>query len=807
MKHPLRYILSLATLTAGAITMLGAELSPDAALARALDNSRHRLPAKSATYKLSKTISRVDNSAASLYVFSNTNKGFIVTTADDRLPAVLGYSDAAFEADNIPPALEWWLSEYAIQAEHVLSQPQQEKAPVFRVQRNNIAPLVHSTWDQGDPYNLQCPSWDGKHSVTGCIATAMAQVMNYHEWPNKGVGSNSYSTTYNNQSQTVSLNFGESSFDWDNMLDDYSEDASTEQKNAVAQLMYACGVASNMAYGLSASSSTIYDCHKAMISYFNYDKGIRLYPRNYYGINDWEDLIYGQLKDYGPVIYTGVNSTIGHAFICDGYRDGYFHFNWGWSGISDGYFLLNLLDPAEQGIGGSFDGYNLSQNIIGNICKPQEGSKEYPTLALLDKFELSATTVTAGDNIDIKSSMCSFSLTPFTVYPGLKYTSTLGESVYSAKYACANNLPYNSFFANVPTPTPTDLADGTYIVTPAYQVDDIWYDMPTLISDVQSYILNVSGTTLTFAPESTKARLLVSNTTMLSEVYLGMPFSFSTTISNIGDKEFYGSFTALFCTAGTNNLVAIGDDCAINLIPNESIDINYVSKSFRVFQGEELVAGDYDMYLFNYDKLTVFSQPISVTIKEPVATTISISNLTLEGDNNNADYNGLNFKANISCLKGYFADQLTLAIFKYPEGGSSLITSKSNYIFLNADETKEAKFFVKFSQAELGGKYMAYIFYNGTQQKDGVIFTVSSEQTGIDSPTSNDCIVSPTITDGLVNIAPLAKAVTVYNLNGTAILNDGETDCIDISSFAPGMYFLDITTHDGKRSVKRIVKR
>lgn len=806
MKQTLRYILSLATITAGAISMLGAELSPDAALARALDNSRHRLPAKSASYKLSKTISRVNDPAASLYVFSNTDKGFLITSADDRLPAILGFSDDAFDANNIPPAMEWWLNEYAKQAELVLSQPQQEKAPVFRVQRDNIAPLVNSTWNQDDPYNLQCPTWNGKRSMTGCMATAMAQIMNYHQWPNKGVGSNSYQIKYNEQAQTVSLNFSETSFDWSNMLDDYSNDATSEQKDAVAKLMYACGVATNMQYSPSESSTTITECHKAMINHFDYDKGLRLFYRDYYSINDWEDLIYNQLKEYGPVLYTGFSTTSGHAFVCDGYHDGYFHFNWGWNGMSDGYFRLTALDPRQQGIGGSSDGYDLSQNIIGNISKPRENSQEYPNVVLLDEFKITESSVTAGQQVTIESQICSYSLSNMDVFFGLKYKPNSGESIYSPLYARAK-LGYNTVANKVPTTTPSNLTDGTYIVTPAYYVDNTWYDMPTPISDVQKYILTVSGSTLTFAPETNRAKLYASNVTMQSEIYLGYPFSLSTTVQNYGEKEFYGSIMPLFCEPGTSNSVAIGDDCALNLLPGESADINYVSKSFRVFKGENLEAGEYDMYMFNYKTFTAFSNPIRVIIKNPVATTISISNLTLEGDNNNADYNGLNFKANVSCSKGYFADRLTLAIFKYPEGGSSLITSKSNYVFAKADETKEAKFFVKFNKAELGGKYMAYIFYNGTQQKDGVIFTICKNQTGIDDPTATDCIVSPTLTDGIVNFAQQAQTVTVFNLNGTILLTEGETDSIDISSFAPGMYFLDITTTDGKRSVTRIVKR
>lgn len=187
--------------------------------------------------------------------------------------------------------------------------------------------------------------------MTGCVATAMAQVINYHKYPEKGIGSNSYTTTTSGLS--VSFNFGATTFDWDNMADIYSLSSTAEQKTAVATLMKACGVSVNMDYGTGASGAMSAFVPAALVNYFGYDKATAYRERIWFSGQEWEDLVYNELATVGPVYYGGTTArNEGHAFVCDGYRaDGFFHINWGWGGQSNGYFRLSALDPSSHGIG------------------------------------------------------------------------------------------------------------------------------------------------------------------------------------------------------------------------------------------------------------------------------------------------------------------------------------------------------------------------------------------------------------------------------------------------------------------------
>lgn len=236
------------------------------------------------------------------------------------------------------------------------------------------APLVKTTWNQGAPYNDLCPQKNGQITYTGCVATSTAQVMNYHQWPPQGTGTVSYDWN----GQTLSMDFGATTFAWNDMLDSYptATTGTDAQRQAVATLMKACGYALHMTYGLSedgGSGAYSSDIANVLINNFSYDVTARYVQREFYSPEEWEQMIYDNLADIGPAIYGGHGSLGGHSFICDGYdTDGLFHINWG--GTSDGYFRLSALDPPSLGAGGGAGGFNSQQNATLGIRKPQPGS-------------------------------------------------------------------------------------------------------------------------------------------------------------------------------------------------------------------------------------------------------------------------------------------------------------------------------------------------------------------------------------------------------------------------------------------------
>lgn len=324
-----------------------------------------------------------------LYLFNVANDGgFVIVSNDDRTTPILGYSDSGnIDPDNMPDNMRAWLQGYADEIAWLQTQNAQTTAPrrVGTHVQTAINPLLGADedvnkikWNQNNPYNLLCPSINQTQCVTGCVATAMAQVMYYTE---KKAGNNTTTTTAeipaytwsqtNEQLEAIPVN---STLNWSNMLPYYTDNSSEIQKNAVATLLKYCGWSVQMNYGLGGSEAQTVRVADALKNYFGYATTTKYVSRSFYSYANWTDMIYNELSNGRPVIYGGSAVDNGHAFICDGYmyyEGDLFHINWGWGGQSDGYFALTALDPANQGIGGSSSnsGYTFCQEAIVGIQK------------------------------------------------------------------------------------------------------------------------------------------------------------------------------------------------------------------------------------------------------------------------------------------------------------------------------------------------------------------------------------------------------------------------------------------------------
>ena len=209
-----------------------------------------------------------------------------------------------------------------------------------------IAPMVTTRWNQNSPYNHLCPTLNNLRSVTGCMATAEAQVLNYHKYPEKGTGNVSYK--WKNGNRDIKADLDTIPLKWDLMLDIYSDKSPAESCQAVANLMYACGIVSNMDYSPSSSGANTINSAQGLYKYMGC-KEASIVLRDWYNPEDWDNLVYNYLVDHGPLLYCGQSGAGGHAFVCDGYAgNGYYHFNWGWGGMSDGNFRLSALNPKSQ---------------------------------------------------------------------------------------------------------------------------------------------------------------------------------------------------------------------------------------------------------------------------------------------------------------------------------------------------------------------------------------------------------------------------------------------------------------------------
>lgn len=319
------------------------------------------------------------NGQPAFYVFNRPNEGgFVLISADDRTYTILGYSDTGHWNENeLPENARAWMENYAAT---ISALPENYQPLPHQTQAiTPVAPLCTTLWGQGEPYNNLCPSTSSGHAVTGCVATAASQIMKRHNYPEHGIGSHAYKwATENGDSVTLSADFEHTSYQWTSMLDRYDSVESTQaQRDAVATLVYHCGVACEMKYGANSSMANSNKMVKAMMNYFGYDKGIHHLFKLYAGEAAMEAEMYEELLAGRPVYISAKTvRNEGHAFVCDGIdADGLFHINWGWFGKSNGYFRFSALNPKEQGTGGSStnQGYNENLQIFTRIQPNQDG--------------------------------------------------------------------------------------------------------------------------------------------------------------------------------------------------------------------------------------------------------------------------------------------------------------------------------------------------------------------------------------------------------------------------------------------------
>lgn len=302
------------------------------------------------------SLTAVDNQKA-YYVFNvESSNGYVIVSGDDRMPDVLGYSySGSYNPDSIPDNMKAWLQGYADEYLYLQSHSDVKAASLTSVTGGSILPMIPTHWSQNYPYNALCPTIQGQSTVTGCVATAMSQVMYYHQWPKQTTKKiPAYTTT------TASIRMpaidANTTIDWDNMSPTYGYYCDTETMNkAVANIMLLAGCSVKMNYGLggegnSGSGAFLGDAADALKEYFDYESSLSYLKRNSYsGTQDsWNQMVYNELKHGRPVIYGGQGSNGGHAFIVDGYdANDLFHINWGWNGSYDGYFLLTALNTSN----------------------------------------------------------------------------------------------------------------------------------------------------------------------------------------------------------------------------------------------------------------------------------------------------------------------------------------------------------------------------------------------------------------------------------------------------------------------------
>ena len=296
---------------------------------------------------------------ACFFVFNSGSEGFVIVSADDRFRPIVGYSDEGpFETENMSPELAFYLdkvieartSRDAVLFDDTAEEWQSVAADGTLPSRNGgrgVDYICQTKWNQDSPYNYYAPeasSGPNGRCYAGCVATAMSQVMKRWDHPTQGTGSHAYNCHGYGR---LEAHFGETTYDWEHMPDRLGGNSTQEEIEAVALLMYHCGVAVNMGFSPNGSGANSFDVPRAIKQYFSYSGHAVLRDRDAYSLDQWQDLLKETFDLGWPVYYSGFSETAGHAFVCDGYDDNdLFHFNWGWGGSSDGWFVIDEIDYA-----------------------------------------------------------------------------------------------------------------------------------------------------------------------------------------------------------------------------------------------------------------------------------------------------------------------------------------------------------------------------------------------------------------------------------------------------------------------------
>lgn len=347
-------------------------------------------------------------------IFSNGGKGFAIISSDDRCQPILGYSaTSTFDVSNMPSNVRTLLRSYAKMIRDVtngitMKCKSMSSLPIITTAKkmntisyeaaDSIPQLVSTSWAQDKPYNWLCPNdTNGVRCVVGCVATAMAQVMNYHKWPLHGIGSHTYYC--DSIGQALSADFSQATYNWNTGLIDNWHGYTTEQGNDVALISYHCGIAVDMSYGLKAGSGAdMAKCTNALVNFFGYDKNARFYRHDLYSNAEWREMVNEEMRQRRPILYCGSDTAthLSHAYILDGY-DGkrLYHFNFGWSGSYNGFYSLEIQNLKKYDSASDtmkdvvlFDSYHT---MVTGIQQPNTESTYQSQLIVLDSMSYQAT--------------------------------------------------------------------------------------------------------------------------------------------------------------------------------------------------------------------------------------------------------------------------------------------------------------------------------------------------------------------------------------------------------------------------------
>lgn len=574
-----------------------------------------------------KHIYTASSKASNLFYAFNVgdNQGFVIASADKRATPIIGFSEIGnFDIDSIPCNMYELLAGYEREIAWAIENNIQYEINSVSTY-NNVNPLISSKWNQYIPYNDQCPIFSGNtRCVTGCTATATAQIMYYYKYPTKGIGSHMYSDEIKGKTVTLAADFKNTSYEWNKMQPIYANNNSNEAKKAVAQLMAHLGVALEMDYGMNginASGASLQDISNALINYFSYDNGLYLMRKEDYNMKSsiWEEFLYNELKNKRPILYSGsdILRDTGHAFIIDGYKDGMFHMNFGWGGYYDGYFALSAICPTND------CNYSYEHEMIVGIQKPLSTDMAKPELKLsgnltvpIPMYNRKAYNSPDFLEINVDNSNGFFyniGSGNSELYLAVKLTEKgTGKETYISAYKSPNTAShefpiklYESLYS-IYIPTKKLTSNGEYALQPVYKYmingkKSKWETFSTWPGKNDSANLTISDFTYLLATDASNIDIPQPIITSYPKViHRDESFDCLLSISNKGKKVSSRKYSLCLIDAKTGEIIRnnITSSASYNIQSGKTINITIPA----IFSPEP---GDYNICVIIDDRFVI----------------------------------------------------------------------------------------------------------------------------------------------------------------------------------------------------------
>ena len=806
---------------------------------------------------------------ACFYIFNvDSSHGFIVVSAEDNVAPVLAYSDeSGFNINNIAPDVSWWLNGYKEQIEEARAKKTHATEEIKSHWESlktgtgsymsygsvkTVNPLEQTTWDQLPNYNAMCP-YDvtaNEFTVTGCVATGMAQILRFWSAPANGAGFHSYSDP---KYGTQSADFGNTTYDWAGM-----PLSVTGANTAVATLMYHCGVSVEMTYGIAgtggssayvvSSQSPVQACAEyALKTYFGYPNVVGKVRTDYPNKTDWQNLLKTELDAGRPILYAGFGSGGGHCFDCDGYdANDFFHFNWGWSGQFDGFFNVDALNPGGTGTGGGTGDFNSGQQCVIGIQGPNGGGGQSSTLDLYDFVTPSPSDIEYGQAFTVQTNIANYTTTDFSGNLCAAIFDANNTFVDYVQVLSGVSLPAGDHFAGGVTFSNTGLLTmlpGSYTIGIFYAStnDNLWIQ----VSDTNGYT-NLASMTVHHANtlELYSSMVLTPGSTMVQ----GEAASVHLDVTNTGTTDFTGTYDVSLYDLDGYAVATIGELTGQNLAAGSHTNgLNFSTANLTCDPGTYLLAMQYlpdgTGQSWELTGSTNYLNPVEITVQqvpygadpwEPNNTIQTASNLTVTFTGNAATINTLN--ANIANSQTTDYDYYKLVLppgYSYTVGAMlydlvnpggpaqtytvDAICSVSTDMGTTFTNTFDG-LMVNSVVSQSGGTiyFLVSPKFTGEAGTYDLLLTVTRNPLGINDLTSEAINIYPNPAKDVLIVDLTAftgnfNQVRIMNTQGQQVVtvnpNGDKTFRVKVDNLPEGIYFLQLQTENGVYSKKFIIMK